>query len=285
MGLLGSLFSKTAGVGAVDVDNFDAINSALGRDVGDQVMAGYARLTATLAGTTTVLNEAGFETYLAAVAGQATPAGARLVEKLAREPFILCRPYASGDEFLVYQRDERKVRGLMKKLVEVAEKLELPLRNEAGVVDRVLHGLPLSTGTGATRQLAWRAMLEGRTSRAGQARPRVEERLRPATPAEQLVRDGPQTDPKIGLPTSIEIVTEPTPAGHIPILMWGPVEVRRPGWNKEHQQRMYKAIWALLVSRGITDVERFKAVAIEVEELADQIWRTAVKAMVERSQR
>lgn len=285
MGFLNSIFGKTAGFGAVDVDNFDGINRALGRAAGDQVMAGYARLTASLAGTTTILNEAGFRAYFAAVAGEPVRAGPRLVEQLAREPYILCRPYSSGDEFLVYQRDERKVRALMKKLVEAAEALELPIRNEAGVVDRVLRGIPLSTGTGPTRESAWRSLLKGRESRAGQARPSIEDRVRPATPAEQLLRDGPQTDPKTGLPTSIEIVTEPTPAGHIPILMWGPVEVRRPGWNKDHQQRMYKGILALLASRGITDVEQFKSIASEVEELADQVWRTAVKALVERSKR
>ena len=61
--------------------------------------------------------------------------------------------------------------------------------------------------------------------------------------------------------------------------MWGPVETRRPGWTKEHQERMLREIHGHMHSLGLNDVEKFKEIATEVSAATDQIWRTAVRVM------
>ena len=103
--------------------------------------------------------------------------------------------------------------------------------------------------------------------------------------ARTLHRDEPQRDAVSGLPTTIEIVVVDTPAGAIPTLRWGPVETRRPGWTGEHQKKMARELITHITSLGIRDPDRIQELCVEVWQLSDQVWSTAVKAMVEASNR
>lgn len=272
MGFLQGIFSKRTepGIGAIDVDNFDSLNTEAGREAGDEVMTAYAQLVAGLAQQTSILNEQGFRAYVIARSGGQVEGGGELLQRVGKDGFALCRPYSSGDEFILHHSDGAKVSVLLAKVVEQADQLKVPLRNAEGVVTRVLHGLPLSTGFGKTWKEAWAALLAGRNARG--ARASMKERIKLASLEETLVRDSPQVDPKTGLPSTFDVLTEQTPAGLIPILMWGPVEVRRPGWTDKHQEAMRWAIARHAVSKGITDAARIVELVKEVTELRNSAW-------------
>ncbi len=279
MGFFSELFGKRTqpGIGAIDVDNFDSLNTEVGRPAGDGVMTAYAQLITGLAEQTTILNEVGFRSYVVARHGGQVEGGAELLRRVGKKGFALCRPYSSGDEFILHHQDDTKVITLLSKVVGVAEQLRVPLPNAEGAVTRVLHGLPLSTGFGPTWKDAWTALLAGRKARGERAS--MKDRIRAATVEETLLRDSPQVDAQTGLPTTMDVLTEQTPGGLIPILMWGPVEVRRPGWTAEHEERMRWAIARHVTSKGITDAARIVEIVKEVGQLRDSAW-SAVGASI-----
>ncbi len=135
-------------VGMMDVDNFDFINEKLGRAAGDEVMRAYVRLTASKAGTDTILNETGFHA---------------LQDELTRRRenigCVLCRPYSSGDEFIVFHQDLGHLRDLLDAICRAAEDIDIPLSDASGRVIGVLHGIPISRGYGASRTEAWKQLL------------------------------------------------------------------------------------------------------------------------------
>ncbi len=285
MGFLNELFGKRTepGFGAIDIDNFDSLNEEAGREAGDEVMQAYVDLVARLAQQTNILNEQGFHVYLHARAGKDVEGGGRLLRDIGKDAFALCRPYESGDEFIIHHADGTKVTALLGKVVEAAAQLRVRLRNEEGLVTQVLHGLPVSTGFGPTWKEAWSAVIAGREGRG--PRPSMKERLRPATPEETIIGDAPRVDPKTGLPATFDVFTEQTPAGLVPVLMWGPVEVRRPGWTDRHQEAMRWAIAKLAVSKGITDPGRILELVKEVTELRNRAWSAIGASIMARQGR
>jgi len=262
-------------VGMMDVDNFDVINAKLGRHAGDQVMAAYKRLTGSITKAQAVLSEDGFRAFHSQA----------LLGKTSSE-VVVCFPYASGDEFVIHHPDRARVEGLLEAIRKAADELAVRIVDESGKPTAILRGIPISVGCGPSWKEAWRALLEKKKGERARA---MEERIedlaalsqRPTIPPE-IFRDAPQTDPATGLPSTFDVVTETTASGQIPILMWGPVEIRRPGWTKAHQERMYGEILKHMRSLGITDIDRFKETAQEVSALGDQVWKSLVQAAAPR---
>lgn len=288
-------------IGMMDIDNFDFINDKLGRVAGDQVMNAYKRLTASLAQTDVILSEDGFRAFQAQTRGENVPGGDFLRSKVAGKEFVLSFPYSSGDEFVVHHHDEQRIRKLLEGIQQTASKMDISIVDASGRSIAVLHGIPISIGHGPSWKEAWEALVARKGTGRGRGMAERIEVLRTAgagsdappaviastedalgKAAAKIFRDGPQTDRATGLPTTLDIRTETTPEGLIPVVMWGPVETRRPGWTKEHQRQMYREILAHMRSLGISDLERFKETAQEVSELTDQLWRTTVRSMASK---
>lgn len=280
--------TRTAFFGMIDVDNFDVLNEKLGRAAGDQVMLAYKRLAAAHTRVGSIVNETGFM----ALQDELARTGKTLNE------FVLCFPYASGDEFLIQHPDPARVRSALESMQRAAEELELAILDGSGATVAVLHGLPVSVGSGRTRNEAWKAVTAQKQARTRKAMgDRIEvlgEPRRGAPPTQggsadvrrSIFRDRPATDPATRLPTTIEVTIEESPQGPIPVLMWGPVETRRPGWTKIHHEKMCREIVGHMASLGISDSSRFKETTEEVAQLSSQIWTNLVQAVAKaRSKR
>jgi hypothetical protein len=108
--------ARTAFIGMMDIDNFDALNEKLGRAAGDQVMKAYKRLAATQSKVGSILNETGFM----ALQDELARTGAAL------NAFVLCFPYSSGDEFIIQHEDPEKVRSVLESMQRAADGLSHP---------------------------------------------------------------------------------------------------------------------------------------------------------------
>lgn len=271
-------------VGMVDVDNFDAINKRLGRKAGDRVMLAFRKLAVATFKTEVALSENGFRAF---------HADARKRGRSEYPGFVVCFPYDSGDEVVVHHWDESILRRGLEAFQHSVESLVVPTSNGDANGTAIVRGLPVSTGVGTSWKEAWSALLVGRRSRPPSSMSAcieavVEERApEPGSAAikaeidqaaDRLFSSVPPAGPLGGLPMTIDIVSEASPTGRIPVLMWGPVETRRPGWSEERQQKMYGDILAHLRSLGISDIDQFKATAQEVSEASEKIWQAALKA-------
>ncbi|MBZ4417866.1 hypothetical protein [Myxococcus sp. RHSTA-1-4] len=272
--------ARTAFIGMMDIDDFDAINEKLGRGAGDQVMKAYKRLAATQSKVGSILNETGFM----ALQDELARTGSALNE------FVLCFPYSSGDEFIIQHQDPEKVRSVLESMQRAADELELAIPDDSGATIALLHGIPVSIGCGSTKDEAWRAVIAQKRTGTKKAMSDRIELLNPppdapsadggiTDAAREIFRNQPATDPESGLPTTIEITVEESPRGPIPVLMWGPVETRRPGWTKTHHEKMCREIVGHMVSLGIADSSRVTETTEEVAQLSDLVWRNLEQAM------
>lgn len=143
--------ARTAFIGMMDIDDFDAINEKLGRGAGDQVMKAYKRLAAMQSKVGSILNETGFM----ALQDELARTGAALNE------FVLCFPYSSGDEFIIQHQDPEKVRSVLESMQRAADELELAIAipDDSGATVALLHGIPVSIGCGSTKDEAWKALI------------------------------------------------------------------------------------------------------------------------------
>jgi len=177
--------SRLGFLGMMDIDNFDLLNEKVGRPAGDQVMRAYVRLTASKARTDTILTETGLCALLDEAQRRPTDLG-----------YVLCRPYSSGDEFIIFHQNLEAVRALVEGVAQEASRLEIPLSDEAGKAVAVLHGIPVSIGCGTSRREAWAQVMaqkKGNTRRGMEARLEMRSDVGEPTPSTAGIEDAMKT--------------------------------------------------------------------------------------------
>lgn len=101
-----------------------------------------------------------------------------------------------------------------------------------------------------------------------------------ASPRGGLWHDVPQRDPATGLPTTLEFTTEQTADGRtVPVIMWGPITTRRPGWTFDDQNTMYQEISNYMLAAGITEPKQWAETVREVTELTTKAWQAMLDAL------